>query len=394
MLEATALERSIRRRRDLAEAVEVERRPVARTAPTVVHAIHALTMGGAQQLVVDLVSDTDSGLRHETIASKVPFPRAYAGLRARVLECPNVAEIRAVLRHCVGDVLHLAHYHHPTDDRVAAWYDATMRAARLEGLPILQSNLTPGDPWFEPSEIAVEGGARHELVCCSRWSLEACEVPGVPGRVVHPGTPMAWFAARADEARRRQSSRSKRRVGFAARLDGDKIDPSIVEVLLGVLRTCPNVSISIAGEGGLRGTIEQHLESAGRSDRLEMLGSIAFEDLPAFHASLDLALAPMFADTFGSGSVHAIASGTPVVGRAVSALPEILVHPAAMASPEDPDAFADRVATLLEDERLRAEVVDVQRRHAEANFDVGTMRRRYAERLHALAGRASRESEE
>jgi len=76
----------------------------------------------------------------------------------------------------------------------------------------------------------------------------------------------------------------------------------------------------------------------------------------------------------------------------VSALPEILAHPAAMAPPEDPDAFADRVATLLEDERLRVEVLDVQRRHAEANFDVATMRRRYAERLHDLAGRAARES--
>ena len=124
MLEATALERSIRRRRGLVEAVEVERPPVARTAPTVVHAIHALTMGGAQQLVVDLVSDPDSGLRHETIASKVPFPRTYAGLRARVLECPNVAEVRDRLRRVRASVLHLAHYHHPTDDR---WRPGTTR---------------------------------------------------------------------------------------------------------------------------------------------------------------------------------------------------------------------------------------------------------------------------
>ena len=32
--------------------------------------------------------------------------------------------VQDLLRRRRADVLHLAHYHHPTDERVAAWYDA------------------------------------------------------------------------------------------------------------------------------------------------------------------------------------------------------------------------------------------------------------------------------
>lgn len=389
-IEGTRLERTVRRRRGQPSAAVVERPARPGDAVTVAHAIHALTNGGSQQLVVDLVADPNSGLRHEVLASKVPFPRHYPGLGAFVLEHPSVPEVQELLRRRHVDVLHLAHYHHPTDERVAAWYDAVARAARLEGLPILQSNLTPGDPWLDPADLEGRRGAAHELVCCSRWSLEASGIPGLPGSVIHPGTPLAWFAERAGSARTSEARRLGWRVGFAARLDGDKFDRSIASIFIAILERCPEVSVSIAGDGGLRDALAEQFASAGLSDRVEFLGRIPFEKLPKFHASLDVAIAPMAADTFGSGSVHAIASGTPIAGFAAAALPEILVHPDSMAPAGDAPALASVVERMLRDDSLRATILEAQRRNAEARFDLSAMRAAYAARLKSLAAESSR----
>ena len=390
VVEGTAIERAVRRRRGLPQAAAVVRPRLAAGSPIVVHAIHALTTGGAQQLVVDLVTDPESALRHEVLASRVPFPRHYPGLRAFVFEHPSVPEVRMMLRRRRADLLHLAHYHHPTDERVAAWYDAIARAARLEGLPILQSNLTPGEPWLDPADLEGRHGAAHELVCCSRWSLEASGLPGMSGSVIHPGTPLGWFAERAGSARTDEARRLGLRVGFAARLDGDKFDRSIAEIFVAILERCPEVTVSIAGDGGLRKDLSARFASAGLSDRVEFLGRIPFEALPRFHASLDVALAPMAADTFGSGSVHAIACGTPVAGFAVAALPEILVHPESMARSGDAAALASVVERMLRDGLLRSTILDVQRRNAEARFDLSVMRKAYAARLKALATKPRR----
>lgn len=383
LVEATAIERAIRRRRGQVDAETLRRSRPAAATPTVVHAIHALTRGGAQQLVADLATDPGSGLRHEIVASKVPFPRVYPGLRAAVLEHPTVPEIRSRLRRVRADLLHLAHYHHPTDERVAAWYDAAARAARLEGLPILQSNLTLGDPWLDPADLSGDRGPGHALVCCSRWSLDASSIDRLPGRVVHPGTDLAWFGEHAHRARSPESDGPSRpavrRVGFAARLDGDKFDDSIAETFLELLRRDARLEVVIAGDGGLRSPLEQRFRAKGLADRIEFLGAIPFEDLPAFYASLDVAVAPMSSDTFGSGSVHAIASGTPVAGFGAAALPEILVHPAAIAGEGDSIDLAERILALLKGEALHREVLRVQQENAYGAFDLSEMRRGYAE---------------
>lgn len=383
--EGTAVERWIRARRRQPPASGVVRPAVRGEAPVVLHAIHALTIGGAQQLVVDLVSDPDSGLRHEVLAARVPFPRHYPGLRSVVLDHPTVPELRSVVRRSRAAVLHLAHYHHPTDFRVAAWYDAVGRAACLERVPILQSNMTPGDPWIDPADPCGRDGPARSLACCSAWSLEASGVPGMAGEVIHPGTPLTWFATKADACGPRSRRATGFRIGFAARLDGDKFGESIASILVEAAAREPALSFAIAGDGGLRAGIEERLQRVGLSDRVEFLGRIPFEKLPGFYASLDVAIAPMVADTFGSGSVHAIASGTPVAGFAAAALPEILVHPSAMAPAGDAPALAERAVSILRDRGLRDEVWSVQHRNAEVRFDLAVMRRKYAARLWSLA---------
>jgi glycosyltransferase involved in cell wall biosynthesis len=95
-------------------------------------------------------------------------------------------------------------------------------------------------------------------------------------------------------------------------------------------------------------------------------------------------MAPVIADTFGSGSVHATLSGTPVVGYEIAAIPGILRREEALARPGDPEDLASRIADLIGDDRLHADVHATQLEHAMSHFQLEKMGTDYHRMFSAL----------
>jgi alpha-1,6-mannosyltransferase len=103
------------------------------------------------------------------------------------------------------------------------------------------------------------------------------------------------------------------------------------------------VRLVVAGDGPLRGDLER----AARGLPVEFLGFVADRSrLAQVLASADVLLAPGPIETFGLAALEALASGTPVVGNADSAVPEV-IGPAGIAAEPIPAAFADAVQCLL-----------------------------------------------
>jgi alpha-1,6-mannosyltransferase len=102
----------------------------------------------------------------------------------------------------------------------------------------------------------------------------------------------------------------------------------------------------VAGAGPLRTKLQQ--EAAGRRLPVRFLGHLSDPgELATLLASADVAIAPGPVETFGLAALETLASGTPVVVSAESALPEVIGEAGAAVPGDDGKAYADAVREIL-----------------------------------------------
>jgi alpha-1,6-mannosyltransferase len=104
------------------------------------------------------------------------------------------------------------------------------------------------------------------------------------------------------------------------RLSAEKHPRLSLETLAELRRRGVDAALAVAGDGPLRETLTAEAEK--RELPARFLGHVA--DPRALLATADVVLAPGPIETFGLAALEALASGTPVVARSVSALPEVI----------------------------------------------------------------------
>ncbi|MGW0997359.1 glycosyltransferase [Streptomyces sp. NPDC002523] len=132
---------------------------------------------------------------------------------------------------------------------------------------------------------------------------------------------------------------------MCSRLSVEKRPGTAVDTLEALLRRGRQAVLVVAGDGPLRPRLEQRAREHGLP--VTFLGHLSDRRaLGALQASADVCLAPGPAETFGLAALEAMASGTPVVASASSALSEVIGTAGATAA-DHGDAFADAVELLL-----------------------------------------------
>jgi glycosyltransferase involved in cell wall biosynthesis len=136
-----------------------------------------------------------------------------------------------------------------------------------------------------------------------------------------------------------------------------------------------DVTLVVAGTGSLREELPRLAAELGVADRVLFVGSIADDDrLTDWYRAADLFVLPTTAyEGFGMATVEALASGTPVVGTAIGATPEVLepLDPRLVAPSAEPDVLAGAVGIAL-DFATTAEFAARCREYAEERFGVDT----------------------
>src|SRR5437667_11474023 len=92
-------------------------------------------------------------------------------------------------------------------------------------------------------------------------------------------------------------------------------------------RDRPEALLLIGGVGSVGQELESFSEALGLREQVRFLGFIPDEALPLYYQAADVfILATRELEGFGLVTVEALAGGTPVLGTAVGAAPEVLLR--------------------------------------------------------------------
>lgn len=115
----------------------------------------------------------------------------------------------------------------------------------------------------------------------------------------------------------------------------------------------PLAHLVIVGDGVLRRALETEAAQLGLNGRAHFLGWRT--DVPQIMAGLDVLLMPSLWEGFGLVLLEAMARRVPIIGSAVSAIPEIVAdgETGLLVPPQNVDALAEALDRLLQDAALR-----------------------------------------
>ncbi len=135
----------------------------------------------------------------------------------------------------------------------------------------------------------------------------------------------------------------------------------------------PDAHLVIAGDGPRRATLEAEAKTLGVIDRVHFLGWR--DDSAQIMAAFDLLLMPSLWEGFGLVMLEAMAQTVPIVGSAVSAIPEVVIdgETGLLVPPRDVAGLASALATLLADAPLRRHMGLLGQDRVETFFSVEQM---------------------
>jgi glycosyltransferase involved in cell wall biosynthesis len=109
--------------------------------------------------------------------------------------------------------------------------------------------------------------------------------------------------------------------------------------------------LRIAGDGPLRGALQEQVERANASPYIHLMGGPTESDLRAYYAAADVFVIPTKAlECFGLIAVEAMSAGIPVLSTPVGALPEVVggIEPRWLARDNSVAAIAELVRSYLQ----------------------------------------------
>jgi alpha-1,6-mannosyltransferase len=191
--------------------------------------------------------------------------------------------------------------------------------------------------------------AEHDqIVCTTQWAASEFARLGVRNLSQVPlGVDLDRFTPANHEPRMRTmwSAADDVLLLHCGRLAPEKKPRRSLEALAGLRKSGVPAVLVVAGDGPLRIALQS--EAAERGLPVRFLGHVGDRrKLAALLASVDVAIAPGPIETFGLAALETLASGTPVVVSAESALPEV-IGDAGVAVPGEGPAYAEAVRMLM-----------------------------------------------
>ena len=289
------------------------------------------------------------------------------------------------------DILHLHGYGATTFGRVAG---------ALRRIPTIlheHANLTE-TPWFQKvvdralvpyTDLAIAVSESTAAFVAGPRQMPLRKVRtvylGAPlDEFSRPRTPEEIAAARAELGARPDDFLA----GTVTRLHDSKGNEYLVEAAAAVLRERPRARFYLAGEGPLRGALEEQARALGLRERFLFIGFV--RDVAGLLSAFDLSVFPSLWEGTPLTVFEALAAGKPIVATDADGLLDVLTdgHDALIVPRRDAAALAARIVHLIDrpDERAR---LSANARTTGEQYDILAFVKRM-ERLYEILHRVSR----
>jgi glycosyltransferase involved in cell wall biosynthesis len=311
---------------------------------------------------------------------------------SRSMEPPDCPVLRLGVRslrqpRTVGKALRLARFlwRERIDVLQVYFPDSTylgVPVGRLAGVPYILRTRNNVNHWMTPTHRRL-GRILNRLVTGTVTNCEACrqalladERPSPESVVVlENGVDLGPFLG-IPPARATQPG-ELRQVGAVANLRPVKGIDCLVEAAGLVTAAHADVEFRVAGEGPARPALERRLAELGLGDRFALPGTVS--DIPAFLASLDVAVLCSRSEGMPNAILEYMAAGRAIVATAVGGSVSLIedgVH-GLLVPPQDPAALAAAIGRLLQDPELAARLGSAARRRAREKYSREVMVRTF-----------------
>jgi len=245
------------------------------------------------------------------------------------------------------------------------------------------------DRWYNRLLVPAFCRSASAIITHTQTGKEDCILMGARPESIHvvPHGVDPWLRPATDEARadvRRKHALDRPYILF---LGGISPLKNIGNLLRAFARLAPTHDVDLVLAGFKRWSFERELApiaELGLQDRVKHIGYIPDEEMAALYSAAECLALPSWYEGFGIPILEAMSCGCPVVtssGR--HAAPEVAGGAAVLVDPADPAAIAAGLARVLDDPRLRAELVAKGLVRAK-DFDWDTTGRLTAEVIRSL----------
>lgn len=161
-----------------------------------------------------------------------------------------------------------------------------------------------------------------------------------------------------DEFYKINNKEEKNRILFAGRVVPLKAINVLLEALVIIKETIPNIKLRVAGplmEKDYYNKLKNFIKNNNLNKNVEFLGLLNIPELIDEYAKCSIFVLPSFTETFSLVIAQALAAGKPVVASSVGGVPSIISdgETGFLVRVGDAGVFAERIIKLLKDESLR-----------------------------------------
>jgi glycosyltransferase involved in cell wall biosynthesis len=143
------------------------------------------------------------------------------------------------------------------------------------------------------------------------------------------------------------------------RLETEKNPLLLADVLAGLVAHDPRWRLVVAGEGPMRGELEERLASLGVAEQADLRGYVPVDaGLHDLYRSADYFLHVSWTEGLPQVIFEAFAARQPVVATAVGGVPDAAGGAALLVPPGSADAAVEALVRLADDSALRARLVE------------------------------------